>query len=62
MAVLIKKTISWELHRKIEDPGDNYLILSATFNSYRLTLGAVYGPNQNDLQFYDSLERHFSFG
>ncbi len=57
VAVLIKKTISWELHRKIEDPGDNYLILSATINSYRFTLGAVYGPNQNDLQFYDSLER-----
>jgi exonuclease III len=57
VAVLIKKTLSWEIHRKIEDLGDNYLIMSITINGYRLTLGAVYGPNQNDLAFFDSLER-----
>ncbi len=57
VALLIKKSVSWELHRKIEDPGDNYLIVSITINNFKFTLGAVYGPNQNDLQFYDALER-----
>jgi exonuclease III len=57
VALLIKKSVSWEIHRKIEDPGDNYLIVSITVNNFKFTLGAVYGPNQNDLQFYDALER-----
>jgi len=57
VAILIKKNLLWEIHRKVDDPGDNYLILSITVSDRKFTLGAIYGPNNNDLNFYDELQR-----
>ncbi len=43
--------------RQREDPGDNFLILDLTIFGKRFTLAAVYGPNNNDLEFFDTLEQ-----
>ncbi len=56
VAILIKKNLLWEIHRRIDDYGDNYLVLSITVSDRKFTLGAVYGPNINDLNFYDELQ------
>ncbi len=57
VGILIKKNLQWEVHRKIEDQGDNYLVVSIAISNKRFTLGAIYGPNNNDLIFYDNLQR-----
>ncbi|MFN9899761.1 MAG: endonuclease/exonuclease/phosphatase family protein, partial [bacterium] len=57
VGILFKKNLQREIHRKIEDQGDNYLVVSITISNKRFTLGAVYGPNNNDLTFYDNLQR-----
>jgi exonuclease III len=55
VAILIKKSLLWNVHRKICDPGDNYLILDISISNKRFTLAAIYGPNNDDLAFFDSL-------
>ena len=60
VAILIKKTLDWEIHSKKAHIGDNYLLLDITIMKKRFTLAAVYGPNNDDLQFYDTLERDIS--
>ncbi len=55
VAILIKKSLAWNIHRKICDNNDNYLILDISISGKRFTLAAVYGPNNDDLAFYDRL-------
>jgi exonuclease III len=60
VAILIKKTLDWEIHGRKAHIGDNYLLLDITIMKKRFTLAAVYGPNNDDLTFYDTLERDIS--
>jgi hypothetical protein len=57
VAILLKKLLNWEIHQKKVHMGNNYLVLDITIQKKRFTLAAVYGPNNDDLPFYDSLER-----
>ncbi len=41
VAILLKRTIKWEIHGKREDRGDNFLILDLTILEKRFTLAAV---------------------
>ena len=57
VCILIKNDLSYTVHNEYRDFNDNYLILDLTINSKRFTLGAVYGPNEDDMDFYNNLER-----
>ena len=36
------------------DAGDNFILLDLSIRGIRFTLGSVYGPNEDDLPFFDS--------
>jgi exonuclease III len=55
VAILIKKSLTWSIHRKICDIGDNFLVLDITISGKKFTLAAIYGPNNDDMLFYDNL-------
>jgi exonuclease III len=59
VAILIKKTLDWEIHRKKAHIGDNYLLLDITIMKKRFTLAAVYGPNNDDLRSMIHLRETF---
>jgi len=55
VAILIKKSLPWNIHSKICDNGDNYLIVDITISGKKFTLASIYGPNNDDMLFYDNL-------
>ena len=57
VGILISKKIKHEVRVVISDPDDNFLLLDTIINDKRLTLGAVYGPNEDDMAFYDRLRQ-----
>ena len=57
VGILISKKIKHEVRGVISDPDDNFLLLDTIINDKRLTLGAVYGPNEDDMAFYDRLRQ-----
>ena len=57
VGILLKKSLKWEIHGSLLDFDDNYLILDLTILGKRITLAAVYGPNNDNMDFFNSLER-----
>ncbi len=55
VAILIKKSLPWNIHRKISDIGDNFLIIDVTISGKRFTLASIYGTNNDYMLFYDNL-------
>jgi hypothetical protein len=41
----------------VADPNENYLLLKLSIQGKFLTVGAVYGPNTSNQEFFDMLER-----
>ena len=60
VAILLKRSLAWNIHRKICDANDNYLILDITISGKKFTLAAVYGPNNDDLAFYAVRQQHLN--
>ncbi len=41
---------------------ENYILLDLEIKGKKLTLGSVYGPNENNVQFYRKLKREVNCG
>jgi len=57
VAIAIKKTVEYEILNTITDlENENFLILKIKIRGELLTVGAVYGPNKQDVKFFRNLK------
>jgi exonuclease III len=57
VGIAIRRNICHEIKNRYEGRGDeNMLLLDTVIKNKRVTLGVVYGPNENNRQFYNDLE------
>jgi exonuclease III len=57
VGIAIRRNICHEIKNRYEGRGDeNMLLLDIVIKNKRVTLGVVYGPNENNRQFYNDLE------
>jgi len=56
VGILVKSKLAYVVHEKIFDYDDNYLLLDITIDNFRFVLGSIYGPNRDDLEFFDNLK------
>ena len=56
VGILVLKKVDHLVRRTSTDPGDNFLLLDVTIAGVNFTLGSVYGPNVDDLAFFDNLK------
>ncbi len=58
VGVAIKRNIYHDIRRTYNGTGDeNVLLLDVLIKNVRLTIGTVYGPNNNDVDFYNGIRR-----
>jgi hypothetical protein len=50
--ILIKKSNNFSVHRRKDDPGENYLLLEVTLEGKKMVIGSIYGPNTHDQIFF----------
>jgi exonuclease III len=56
--IAIRRKISHKVNQIRKDEMDeNYILLDVEIKGKKLTLGSVYGPNENSVQFYRKLKR-----
>ena len=56
IAILFNNTFPFTLHNEIYDKNGNYLILDVSIQECRMTLAALYGPNEDSPNFYTHLQ------
>ena len=56
VGILLSKKLDYTINIARYDPSDNYLLLHVTISNYKMILGAVYGPNGNEDNFYEMLD------
>jgi exonuclease III len=57
VGIAIRRNICHEIKNRYEGRGDeNTLLLDIVIKNKRVTLGVIYGPNENNRQFYNDLE------
>jgi exonuclease III len=56
VAIIIKKDIFKSVLNSIQDANNNFLLLKVELVHGVVLLGTVYGPNNNDAQFFADLE------
>ena len=60
VAVLFKNDFEFKIHRTHRDNNGNLLILDIELEKRRITLAVVYGPNQDNPNFYKTLQKTIS--
>jgi exonuclease III len=55
VGILISKKLSYTIHNKYADAVGNIFLINITINSKRMTIGSVYGPNQDDEIFFNNV-------
>ena len=50
--ILIHRCVPINLHKYISDPDGRYVILDIDIDGVRVTLGSIYGPNEENPEFY----------
>ena len=56
IVILMNNTFKFIVHKEIKDQNGNYLILDITIQEYRMTLVALYGPNEDTPTFLTKLK------
>ena len=57
VGILISKKIKHSIFRTITDMDDNFLLIDIDLAGTRFTLGSIYGPNEDEMGFYDNLKK-----
>jgi exonuclease III len=58
VGIAIKRNIYHDIRRIYNGTGDeNVLLFDVIIKNVRLTIGTVYGPNNNDVEFYNGIRR-----
>lgn len=55
VAILFNKNLEYEIHKKINDDIGNFIALDVTIEKNRLTLVNLYGPNNDNPDFYEKV-------
>ena len=55
MAVLISNRLDFDVIARMDDPNENYMVIKIRIKKEVFILGAVYGPNKLDANFYAKL-------
>jgi exonuclease III len=56
VAILFNRGFEFEIHKTRIDPGGNYILIDITIaNSIRFTLVNLYGPNEDNPEFYSNI-------
>ena len=56
VAILFKNSFQYNIHKEIKDPNGNFIILDITIQDQRLSLVALYGPNDDTPDFFENLK------
>ena len=56
VAILFKNSFQYDLHSKMEDDTGRFILLDVTINNTRLSIVNVYGPNDDNPNFFGTLE------
>jgi hypothetical protein len=56
VGILVNKKLNFNNNGVIRDCDGNYIIVKAEINNLKLILCAIYGPNDNDPDFFTNLE------
>ena len=56
VGILINNNTSYTILNKTVDFYDNYILLHVCVNDYQFIIGAVYGPNRDENEFFDNLK------
>ena len=57
VGILISRKIKHTVIRRVIDEDDNILLLDIDFTGISFTLGTIYGPNEDDMSFFDTLKK-----
>ena len=57
VGIVISKKLKHTIVRKIVDREDNFLLLDMEIMGKNLTLGSIYGPNEDDMPFFENLKK-----
>ncbi|CAG2211429.1 unnamed protein product [Mytilus edulis] len=60
VAILFKNTFEFKIHEETIDLMGNFIILDITIQDYRITLAAIYGPNNDDPVFFENIKHKIS--
>ncbi|CAG2238259.1 unnamed protein product [Mytilus edulis] len=60
VAILFKNTFEFKIHEETIDLMGNFIILDITIQDYRITLAAIYGPNNDDTSFFENIKHKIS--
>ena len=52
VAVLFKNSFEFHINQEIIDERGNFIILDINIQDYRMTLVAIYGPNEDNPDFF----------
>lgn len=55
IAILFNNTFEYKIHQQVKDAHGNYLLADISVQNNRITLASVYGPNNDNPQFFKSL-------
>ena len=56
--ILINKSLPFTVYKSIQDKDGRYVIIDAEINGLRLTLCNIYGPNEDNADFYIEVIQH----
>ena len=56
IAILFNNTFKFSVHNEIYDRKNNFIILDITIQECRMTLVAIYGPNEDSPNFYSDIQ------
>ena len=56
VAILINNTFTYKVYKEIIDPEGNFIILDMSIQDCRMTLVALYGPNEDNPKFFEKLK------
>ncbi len=56
VGILIQSCKSYTIHNRSLDFNDNYILLDMSMDGFRFTIGSVYGPNRDEVEFFDNLK------
>ena len=60
IAIFLNNNFDYKVHNKLDDTSGNFLALDITFSNTRVSLVVIYGPNEDDPQFYKMVSEAIS--
>ena len=56
VAILFRNSFKLNILNELQDPNGNFLMIDCEINDNRVTLAAIYGPNNDDPRFFHNIK------